>query len=85
VVNIEEVVPDAPLPLMGSTVYRHIGTPVDFSGQYLTTYGNHGLANCYWYAINHQTQPQRPIAATMLQQARMDGLVGNVAAVVEAV
>jgi hypothetical protein len=35
------------------------------------------MANCYGYAINHQTQPPRPAAATMLRRVRSDGLVGN--------
>jgi hypothetical protein len=85
VVNTEDVVPDAPLPLMGSTVYQHIGTPVDFSAQYLTTDGNHSMANCYGYAINHPTQPQGPVTVTMLQQIRIDGPVGNLMPAAETV
>lgn len=78
VVNTEDIVPDAPLPLMGSTVYQHIGTPVDFTAEYLTTDGNHSMADCYWYAINNVTQPQGPLSsATLMQQVRFDGVVAS--------
>lgn len=78
VVNTEDLVPDVPPPLLGSTVYQHIGTPVDFTAEYLTTDGNHSMADCYWYAINHVTQPQGPVsAASFAQPARSDGKVAS--------
>ncbi|WP_049622765.1 lipase family protein [Frateuria defendens] len=75
VVNTEDVVPDVPPPLLGSTVYQHVGTPVDFTAEYLTTDGNHSMANCYWYAINNTDQPQGPASASLFleRQVRIDG------------
>lgn len=78
VVNTEDLVPDAPPPLLGSTVYQHIGQPVDFTAEYLSTDGNHSMADCYWYAINDVTQPQGPVsAASFKQQVRFDGAVSS--------
>ncbi|MFC4527404.1 lipase family protein [Dyella halodurans] len=73
VVNTEDIVPDVPPPLMGSTVYQHIGTPVDFTAEYLTTDGNHNMANCYYYAITNPTQPQGPMQA--LLRSRLQGRI----------
>lgn len=78
VVNTEDLVPDVPPPLLGSTVYQHIGTPIDFTAEYLSTDGNHSMADCYWYAINHVTQPQGPVSATSFAQpVRVDGVVAS--------
>jgi hypothetical protein len=47
-------------------------------GLALTTDGNHSMADCYWYAINHVTQPQGPVsAASFAQPARSDGKVAS--------
>jgi hypothetical protein len=36
------------------------------------------MADCYWYAINHVTQPQGPVsAASFAQPARSDGKVAS--------
>jgi predicted lipase len=81
VVNTEDIVPDVPPPLLGSTVYQHVGTPVDFTAEYLTTDGNHSMADCYWYAINHVTQPQGPVssALSLNRIVRADGGVASYA------
>ncbi len=71
VVNTEDIVPDVPPPLTGSLVYQHIGTPVDFTAEYLTTIDNHSMASCYWYAINNPTQPQGPMPTQTAQVARL--------------
>ena len=64
-----------PPPLLGSTVYQHVGTPVDFTAEYLTTDGNHSMADCYWYAINHVGQPQGPVSGSLAMNrlVRVDG------------
>mgnify|MGYP002139357782 CR=1 FL=1 len=64
IVNTEDLVPDAPPPLTGSLVYQHVGTPVDFNAEYLSTDGNHSMIDCYWYAINNPDQPQGPQSST---------------------
>lgn len=33
IVNTEDIVPDAPPSVIGTTLYKHIGTPVDFTAQ----------------------------------------------------
>lgn len=75
VVNTEDIVPDVPPPLTGSIVYQHIGTPVDFTAEYLTTDNNHSMMNCYWYAINNTTQPQgpMPVSLALARVIRVDG------------
>lgn len=77
VVNTEDLVPDVPPPLTGSIVYQHVGTPVDFTAEYLTTDGNHSMADCYGYAINHPDQPQGPLSTSLDLRApiRHDGEV----------
>lgn len=81
VVNTEDLVPDAPPPLIGSTVYQHFGTPVDFTAEYLTTDGNHSMADCYWYAINNYAQPQGPVSTSLAfnRLVRIDGGVASYA------
>lgn len=64
-VNTEDIVPDVPPPLTGSLVYQHIGTPVDFTAEYLSTVNNHSMTDCYWYAINNPTQPQGPVSTSL--------------------
>ncbi|SDY12978.1 lipase family protein [Nitrosomonas sp. Nm33] len=78
IVNTEDIVPDVPPPLTGSTIYQHIGTPVDFTAEYSTTDDNHSMASCYWYAINNPTQPQGPMpSSSLLHQIRVDGKASN--------
>jgi triacylglycerol lipase len=86
VVNTEDIVPDVPPPLLGSTVYQHVGTPVDFTAEYLTTDGNHSMADCYWYAINHPGQPQGPVSGSLAlnRLVRADGGVTDYAPLVSA-
>ncbi|TCO40758.1 lipase family protein [Dokdonella fugitiva] len=81
IVNTEDIVPDVPPPLLGSTVYQHVGTPVDFTAEYLTTDGNHSMADCYWYAINHVGQPQGPVSGSLAMNrlVRVDGGVTDYA------
>lgn len=65
IVNTEDVVPDGPLAVQGSsTIYKHVGTPVDFTAQYDSIDGNHSMLNCYAYAINNPNQPEGPIVQT---------------------
>ncbi|MDY6781146.1 MAG: lipase family protein [Cyanobacteriota bacterium] len=61
-VNTCDLVPDAPLSLMGRLRYQHIGIPVDFTAQYGTIAGNHNLKNAYEYALNNYTQPQSHVS-----------------------
>jgi hypothetical protein len=76
VVNTEDVVPDVPTAAkILSSPYQHIGTQVDFTAAYFTVDGNHSMADCYWYAINHADAPQGPISmATLAKPARFDGV-----------
>jgi triacylglycerol lipase len=75
IVNTEDLVPDVPTPTSDSgTFYEHIGTPIDFTGQYLSVDGNHSMADCYWYAINHPDQPQGPVSSSLARVIRQDGL-----------
>jgi triacylglycerol lipase len=70
VVNTEDVVPDVPPPETGVIIYQHVGTPVDFTVQYLSIDGNHSMQNCYSYAINHPTQPQDAVSGLTLIDVR---------------
>jgi hypothetical protein len=81
VVNTEDVVPDVPTAAdILSSPYQHIGTPVDFTAAYFTVDGNHSMADCYWYAINHTDAPQGPVPmATLTKPARFDGVVSAAA------
>lgn len=74
VVNTEDLVPDVPPPASDTgTFYEHIGTPIDFTGQYLSVDGNHSMADCYWYAINNPDQPQGPVSSSLTRVIRQDG------------
>jgi hypothetical protein len=80
IVNTEDVVPDVPPPLTGNTIYQHVGTPVDFTAEYLSIGGNHSMADCYWYAINNQAQPQGPLSALLPSDLiRVDGGISDYA------
>ena len=61
VVNTEDIVPDAPPSVIGTTLYKHIGTPVDFTAQYGSYDDNHSLLISYDYALNHTTDPEGPL------------------------
>ena len=67
IVNTEDVVPDVPLAVtddvLDTYLYKHVGTPVDFTAQYDTTAGNHSMLNSYLYALNHPAQTEGPIVA----------------------
>ncbi len=65
IVNTEDIVPDSVLPIIGSALYKHIGTQVDFTAQYGTTDGNHSMINCYTYAVNNPDQPEGPVVAPL--------------------
>ena len=59
IVNTEDIVPDGPLAVTpGSIFYKHVGTPVDFTAQYLSIDGNHSLVDAYTYALQHPDNPQ---------------------------
>lgn len=79
IVNTEDIVPDVPPPLTGTIVYQHVGTPVDFTAEYLTTDNNHSMANCYWFAINNPSQPQGPMPSSSSSSQRQIRTDGNVA------
>jgi triacylglycerol lipase len=61
VVNTEDVVPDLPPPEIGSLLFKHIGTPVDYTAQYGSVPANHDHWNSYNYALNHPDQPEGPL------------------------
>ncbi len=60
VVNTEDIVPDGPPSVIGTLIYQHVGTPVDFTAQYGSIGDNHSLDISYIYAINHPEDPQGP-------------------------
>jgi triacylglycerol lipase len=66
IVNTEDIVPDAPPSVVGSILYQHIGTPVDFTAQYGTLGDNHSLLISYTYALNNPTAPQGPLPTRTL-------------------
>lgn len=74
IVNTEDVVPDAPTAILGSYLYKHIGTPVDFTAQYDTIDDNHSLDIAYEYAIAHPTNPEGPLPVRTLGLARRPGV-----------
>ncbi|HIE61526.1 MAG TPA: NADPH-dependent oxidoreductase [Microbacterium sp.] len=47
----------APTAVFGDLLYKHIGTPVDFSAERGSHVGNHSLANAYRYALDHPRSP----------------------------
>ena len=61
IVNTEDIVPDAPPAVIGTTLYKHIGIAVDFTAQYGSYDLNHSLLNAYDYALNHPTDPEGPL------------------------
>ncbi len=57
VVNTCDVVPTVPLAAL-ELLYKHIGTPIDFTGQYGSIGGNHSLLHAYCYALAHPDAPE---------------------------
>lgn len=57
IVNTCDVVPTVPLAAMGP-LYKHVGTPVDFTAQYGSIGGNHSLKDAYTYALDHPDMPE---------------------------
>ena len=66
IVNTEDIVPDAPPAVIGTTLYKHLGVPVDFTAQYNSYDSNHSLAIAYDYALNNPTDPEGPLPAPVL-------------------
>ncbi|WP_236557003.1 hypothetical protein [Calothrix sp. PCC 7507] len=67
IVNTEDIVPTLPLSkALHGYIYEHIGQQITFTAQYLSIGENHSMANCYRYAINHPSQPQREKQLTAL-------------------
>ncbi len=64
VINTCDVVPQLPSPLLGEFVYKHVGTPVNFTAQYSGIGDNHNLTHAYGYALNYPDQPENPKAKT---------------------
>jgi triacylglycerol lipase len=61
IVNTEDIVPDAPTAIFFSYLYKHIGTPVDFTAQYNTIIDNHSLDTAYGYALANPANPEGPL------------------------
>jgi triacylglycerol lipase len=75
IVNTEDLVPDAPSAIFGSYLYKHIGTPVDFTAQYNSIDDNHSLDIAYDYALANPANPEGPLPpARPLGLARRPGV-----------
>jgi triacylglycerol lipase len=79
IVNTEDIVPDAPPSVIGTRLYRHIGTSVDFTAQYGSYDGNHSPVNAYEYALNHPTDPDGLLPAAILTVVLSASRVGRYA------
>ena len=79
VVNTEDIVPDAPPSVIGTMLYKHIGTPVDFTAQYGSYDANHSLVGAYDYGLNNPTDPEGPLPVAALRVVRSASLVGRYA------
>lgn len=64
VVNTCDVVPTVPLAALGE-LYKHVGTPVDFTAQYGSIGGNHSLKDAYCYALDHPDSPENSEQANL--------------------
>jgi hypothetical protein len=80
VVNTEDIVPDAPPAVIGTTLYKHIGTPVDYTAQYGSYDGNHSLVDSYTYALNNPADPEGPLPAPTMGVVPVGSRVGHFAA-----
>ncbi len=62
IVNTCDIVPCVPLstsPIETShLLYKHVGTPVDFTAQYRSIGGNHSLTGSYSYALANPKAPE---------------------------
>jgi triacylglycerol lipase len=74
IVNTEDLVPDGPPAVSGAYLYKHIGTPVDFTAQYNSILSNHSLDTAYTYALANPTNPQGPLPRRKLMLARLPGV-----------
>jgi hypothetical protein len=74
IVNTEDLVPDAPTAVLGWLLYKHIGTPVDFTAQYDTIEDNHSLDTAYIYALANPNDPEGPLPQRPLGVARRPGV-----------
>jgi triacylglycerol lipase len=79
VVNTEDVIPDLPAAIwlteFGDTLlFKHVGTPVDFTAQYDTDGNNHSLNIAYQYAVSHPNNPEGPLPTRMIGMARLPGV-----------
>jgi hypothetical protein len=63
IVNTEDVVPDVPPPVIGALLFKHVGTPVDFTAQYGSIDANHAQWTAYHYALTNPDQPEGPMPA----------------------
>jgi hypothetical protein len=80
VVNTEDIVPDAPPSVIGTTLYKHIGTPVDYTAQYGSYDGNHSLTDSYIYALKNPADPEGPMPVVTMGVVPVGSRVGHFAA-----
>lgn len=66
IVNTEDIIPDVPPSVIGTTLYKHIGIPVDFTAQYGSYDLNHSLVTAYDYALTNPTDPEGPLPTHLL-------------------
>lgn len=69
VVNTEDIVTTVPLPTIDLIVFKHVGTPVDYSAEYGSISGNHSMVDSYLYALNHPDAPESPDAPERVKKA----------------
>jgi triacylglycerol lipase len=74
IVNTEDLIPDLPSAVFFGYLYKHIGTPVDFTAQYGSVSDNHSLDIAYDYAIAHPANPQGPLPIHTLGVSRRPGV-----------
>jgi hypothetical protein len=74
IVNTEDLIPDLPSAIFFGYLYKHIGTPVDFTAQYGSVSDNHSLDIAYDYAIAHPANPQGPLPVRTLGVSRRPGV-----------
>lgn len=58
IVNTCDIVPEVPPAVLDKDLYKHIGTPVDYTAQYGSLAGNHSLATSYTYALENPNSPE---------------------------
>jgi len=61
-VNTCDIVPTVPASVVSKDlpIYKHVGTPVDFTPQYGSIPANHSISDSYGFALLHPDQPQGP-------------------------